>query len=84
MPRSSAQGIDHLTLGQLRQRFPRTARCFRASRYWHPGQEHDIAADLVTFLDMADFVIINAMVFDKAEPNAKDPIGYEPVVKIKG
>lgn len=75
---------QRLSLDQLRERFPRTAVLFRASKYWQPFKEHDIAADLVTFLDMADFVIVNAMVFEKADPGPKDPIGYEPVVKIKG
>jgi hypothetical protein len=73
-----------LSMDQIAERFPRTAERFRASRYWNPNKAHDIAADLVTFLDMADFVIVNAMVFDRDGADTDGPIGYEPVVKIKG
>jgi hypothetical protein len=82
MPTKSTDGT--LSLDQLHERFPRSAERFRASKYWRPFQEDDIVADLVTFLDMQDFVIINAMVFDKDTPDTDGLIGYEPVVKIKG
>lgn len=73
-----------LSFDLLRERFPRTAERFRASRYWRSSKAHNIAADLVTFLDAENFVIVNALVFDKDDPAPKEPIGYEPVVKIKG
>lgn len=73
-----------LSIDQLTKHFPLTAGRFRASRSWRPNKEHDIAKELVTFLDLEDFVIINAPVYDKNDPAPKDPIGYEPVVKIKG
>lgn len=85
MPKPVKPTPEHrLSLDQLRKRFPRTAGRFRASRYWDPNKEQDITADLVTFLDMADFVIVNAMVFDRDGADTDGPIGYDPVVKIKG
>ena len=73
-----------LSLDQLTERFPLTAERFRASSSWRPNKESDIAHELVTFLDLEDFVIINAPVYDKNDPTPKDPIGYDPVVQIKG
>lgn len=85
MPRPVKHMPEHrLSLNQLRERYPRTAERFRASRYWRPFKEDDIAADLVTFLDLEDFVIINVMVFDRDGADTDGPIGYDPVVKIKG
>lgn len=46
---------------ELTERFPLTAACFRASRSWRSNKEHDIAKELVTFLDLEDLVIINAI-----------------------
>ncbi len=71
-------------MDQLRERFPITAERFRDSKYWSPLKEHNIAADLVTFLDLQDFVIVNVMVFDVNGADDDGPIGYDPVIKIKG
>lgn len=84
MQKPAPPTANTLSLDQLRERFPRTAERFRASRHWRPFKEDDIAADLVTFLDMADFVIVNVMVFDRDGADTDGPIGYDPVVKIKG
>lgn len=41
-----------LSLDQLRERFPRTAERFRASRYWSPLREESISRDLEQFFDV--------------------------------
>lgn len=75
---------QRLAMDQLAGRFPRSAERFRASRFWHPSKEGDIAQGLVQFLDEQGFGIICIWVFDKADPQPKDSIGFEPVVNIKG
>jgi len=70
-----------LPLDQLRERFPRTAELFRSSRSWLPNKEHDIAHELVQFLDKEEFEIVRVWVFDR---DTDERIGFEPAVKIKG
>lgn len=84
MQKNALSKAHSLSLEYLRRHFPFTANRFVSSPYWQRTNENDIAAELVTFLDMADFVIVNVMVFDREGADTDGPIGYDPVVKIKG
>lgn len=79
LPKSNSLSLDF-----LRNRFPLTANRFEASPYWHPTSENDVTANLVTFLDLEGYEIVNVMVFDRDGADTDGPIGYDPVVKIKG
>jgi len=70
-----------LNLDQLRERFPRAAARFRASRSWRPNKEHDIAHELVQFLHKEEFEVVCVSIDDR---DTDERIGFEPAVKIKG
>ena len=72
-----------LPFDQLSERFPLTAERFRLSKYWKPGKEEDVVADLITFLGKRDFVIHSTMVFEDDASATDDPIGYDITLKIK-
>jgi len=82
MPRHAKPTLDPWTFDVLREKYPRTAELFKASRYYSYHDSFDITKALYYYLDSKYFTIYVHSVPKSTRANAAVG-GYEATIAIK-
>jgi len=76
---------QRLTFDHLRERYPRTAERFRASRYYSYHDSNDIAHKLADFFDVeCNYIFHYDDVVKLPKRTNSKTIGYYPKLTVKG